>query len=103
MLFVNSGLPGLIGDWFVWVLVVNFFIGPAVRTEPAFKSFEEPKEQSLLFFSRIPADGAFEAPLSPSSIFFGNHLVRWSFCLTGGGVAEALFRLAIGRRRGQRA
>ena len=103
MLFVNLGLPGLIGDLFVWVLVVNFFIGPAVRTESAFKSFEEPKEQSLLFFSRIPADGAFEAPLSPSAVFFGNHSVRRSFCFAGGGAAEALFRLAIGRRQGQRA
>ena len=103
MLFVNLGLPGLIGDLFVWVLVVNFFIGPAVRTEPAFEFFQEPKEQSFLFFSCVPANRAVEAPLSPSSVFFGNHFVRRRFCFAGGGAAEALFRLAIGRRQGQRA
>lgn len=99
MLFVNLGLPGLIGDWFVGVSVIDFFVGPAVRTEAAFKFFKEPKEQAFLLSPCISADRAAETPPGPGLIFLGNHFVRWSFCLAAGGAVGALFRLAIRQRR----
>jgi hypothetical protein len=92
VLFVNLGLSGLIGDWFVRVSVIDFFVGPSVGTKSAFKFLKEPKEQSLLLFPCVPANRAVETPRSLGFVFFGNHLVRLRFCSSGGGVPGALFR-----------
>lgn len=69
------------------VSVIDFFVGPAVGTEPAFEFFQEPKEQAFLLLPCIPANRTVEAPLGSSSIFFSNHFVRGKFCFAAGGAA----------------